>query len=307
LAPTIFHQPWWLDAVAPGQWRQVEVATDGRTVGRFAFVMAPVLWGHRLCTMPPMTHFLGPAIDEGRGAACNRILRRNQITRQLLAAVPKASGFWHKLHRGTDDTLVYQDLGYRTAVQFTFEISPAPAPVLWSRMRDKTRNVIRRAGESLLVGEDTDAAGFAAFYLDNIARKGEQSRYPAELITTVCREAACRGCGRILYARTPGGTLVAAIFYVWDTDAAYYLLSTRREDAHNGAVSLLLWHAMRDVAGRGLVFDFEGVINSGSALFFTGFGGEVAPRYIVARHTLGHRLAGRLSNPWRRRALQTYL
>jgi hypothetical protein len=111
----------------------------------------------------------------------------------------------------------------------------------------------------------------------------------------------------MLAAHDAAGGETAAIFYVWDTDAAYYLLSTRREDAHNGAVSLLLWHALRDIAARGLVFDFEGVISSGSALFFTGFGGEVAPRYVVSRHTLGHRIAGRIANPWRRRGAESYL
>jgi hypothetical protein len=92
---------------------------------------------------------------------------------------------------------------------------------------------------------------------------------------------------------------MAAIFYIWDSQAAYYLFSTRRLESSNGAVSLLLWTAIKDAARRGLVFDFDGLASQGSRVFYTGFGGDVVPRYIVSRHSLAHRVAGRLANPFR--------
>ncbi len=306
LAPTVFHQPWWLDAVTGGDYAEATVSQSGQMIGRFPYVMSPILAGHHVCSMPALTHFLGPAIDGGTGAACNRVLRRAQITRDLLAQVPKSSGFWQVLHRGTNDALVYQEMGYEAAVQFTFEVAPDAADVLWRNMRDKTRNVIRRAGEQHSVA-DLDAAAFAALYTDNLARAGTRSRYKPALIERVCQAATSRAQGRVIAARTADGELAASVFYVWDTQAAYYLLSTRRTDAGNGAVSLLLWQAMQDVAARGLIFDFEGVVTSGSSLFFTGFGGVVRPRYVVSRFTLGHRIAGRLSNPFRRGASESYL
>ncbi len=306
MAPTVFHQRWWLDATTGGDYAEAEVAQGGRRVGWFPYAVAHVFAGHRVCAMPVLTHFLGPAIDDGPGAACNRVLRRAQITRELLAQVPQTSGFWQVMHRGTNDTLVYQELGYEAAVQFTFEVAAAPAEVLWRNMRDKTRNVIRRAEEQHGVSS-LDAASFAAGYTGNLRRAGSPSRYSSALIERVCQAAISRGQGRILAAEDNDGEVAAAIFYVWDTQAAYYLLSSRRADSGNGAVSLLLWHAMKDIAARGLVFDFEGVVTAGSALFFTGFGGVIVPRYVVSRFTFGHRLAGRLSNPLRKSSLAKYL
>ena len=306
-APTIFHQDWWLDAVTGGDYAQAVVNSGGSRIAAFPYVLQPVAFGHVVCGMPVLTHFLGPAIDDGRGAACNRILRRAEITRELLAQIPSTSGFWQVMHRGTSDTLVYQDLGFTTAVRFTFDVMPAEVATLWGNMRDKTRNVIRRAEEQFRVNEWRDAGAFAAHYVDNRQRAGSHSHYGTALIERVCQSAMSRGQGRIVAAEAADGTPMAAIFYVWDSQAAYYLMTTRRPDAHNGAVSLLLWDAMREVAARRLVFDFEGVVTSGSALFFTGFGGVVSPRYVVSRFSLGHRLAGRLSNPWRRRAGDGYV
>ncbi len=307
LRPTIFHQSWWLDAATGGDYCEAVVKQSGRAVGRFPYVRERIFAGQFLCGMPPLTHFLGPALDDGPGAACNRVLRRAQITRDLLRQVPACSGFWQKLHRGTRDTLAYQEQGYDTSVQFTFEVAPQPAELLWRNMRDKTRNVIRRAGERHRTHELADIEAFAAFYVRNIASAGRRSHYDAPLIVRLCEAAIRRGQGRIIAADSASGEPAAAIFYVWDTQAAYYLLSTRRRDAGNGAVSLLLWDAMRDIAARGLIFDFEGVVSSGGALFFTGFGGEIAPRYVVSKFTLGHKVAGRLSNPFRNKAAETYL
>ncbi len=306
LTPTIFHQPWWLNTVSGGDYHEATVAAGGRVVGRFPYINKRI-WGRFAeCGMPPLTHFLGPAIDEGRGAACNRILRRAQITRDLLGMVPSCTAFWQKLHRGTTDVLAYQELGYTTTVQFTFEVLPAPASILWQQMRDKTRNVIRRADERYTVVPLTDFDTLAAFYIRNLARRDQTSRYGARLLTNVCDAAVTRHQGRALAVKAPCGELAAAIFYVWDARSAYYLLSTRAPTASNGAVSLLLWEAMQDIAARGLIFDFDGVASSGSAMFFTGFGGRVTPRYVVSRYSTAHLIAARLANPFRKRTEETY-
>ena len=306
LAPTVFHQTWWLNAVTGGDYAEAVVVQGGRRVGWFPYVVSDILAGHKLCGMPTLTHFLGPAIEEGRGAACNKVLRRAQVTRELLAQMPRTSGFWHVMHRGTADTLAYQELGYESTVQFTFEVAPDKPSVLWANMRDKARNVIRRADEQHQVCE-LDASAFGAVYNDNLARGGNASRYSPALLERVCQAAIARGQGRIIAAENAAGQIAAAIFYVWDAGVAYYLLSTRRPDSGNGAVSLLLWQAMQDVAARGLIFDFEGVITSGGALFFTGFGGVIKPRYVVSRFSFAHRVAGRLSNPFRRGSSEKFL
>ncbi len=297
LVPTVFHEPWWLTAATDGQFQEVRVTVGGCVVGRFPFVLGRLPGRQMLCHMPELTHFLGPAIDVGSGSAANRALKHDGILRDLLQAMPRTSGFYQKLHRRTVDTLVFQEQSYRTAVQFTYEIEPQPAASIWAAMRDKTRNVIRRAEQKYDVVERPDPAWFAALYRANLAGRGVDNHY--RRITPVCDAALLHNRGRIIAARDEQGRAVAAIFYVWDGQVGYYLLTTRGEQAGNGAVSLLIWDAIRDCAARGLVFDFDGVATPGSRVFYTGFGGRVVPRYIVSRYSLAHRIAGRLSNPFR--------
>lgn len=271
--------------MAGPRYKEVTVSADGRVIGRLPFIVRSRPGGRRSCEMPPLTHFLGPAVDEGGGSAPNRALKRAQIIRELLEQLPPVGAFRQRMHRGIQETMVFQENGFQSLADFTFEIAPAEEGVIWKGMRDKTRNMIRRAGERYTVTNLDDPEVFADFYQRNIQERGEEFYYCTPDITRLCYETAIRNQGRVLVARTGDGAPVAAIFYVWDARSAYYLLSTRVRDSDNSAVSLLLWEAIRHTTSLGLIFDFDGVASHGSRVFFTGFGGEIRPRYVISRET----------------------
>jgi hypothetical protein len=166
-------------------------------------------------------------------------------------------------------------------------------------MRDKTRNVIRRAQEQYHVVQLDDARAFIEFYSRNLE---EKSYLDLSICARIIESCMSRNRGRILAARNRQGELVAANFCAWDAKSSYYLMSTRAKNAGNGAGSLLLWKAILDAASRNLVFDMDGLTSEGGILFFAGFGAEVRPRYVAEGFTiLGHIRRGfhSLRNPLR--------
>lgn len=58
---TVFHEPWWLDAVSPGQWNEATVMSNGEVVARLPYVIKRVM-GITGIGMPPLTHVLGPQL-----------------------------------------------------------------------------------------------------------------------------------------------------------------------------------------------------------------------------------------------------
>lgn len=290
LNPTIFHEAWWLDAAAPGAWAEATVRSGDRVLGRLPYLLRRGRIGGTWCQMPTFCHFLGPAIDPGRGAPCNRTLRRDQILRDLIRGLPPHAVFSQRMHRGLSDVMVFSESGFHADAQFTFEIAPDHPDRLWSAMRDKTRNVIRRATERLEVTDDLAPADFARIYVEQALATGVPSYYPQDGLARITAAAIGRERGRILAAKTPDGQVVAAIFCVWDRQCCYYLLSTRRRDAENGATAMLLWEAIQQASARGLIFDFDGLLTPGNRVFFLGFGGTVRPRFHVTRQTLAHRV-----------------
>jgi hypothetical protein len=233
--------------------------------------------------MPVLTYFLGPAIDEGEGGPTNRFLKRLEITRELLEKLPRASWHYVKCHGGITEMIAFQEHGFRTYVQFTHEIRPDPIKVVWQNMRNKTRNVIRRAQERLSIEELFDPLEFTRLYERNCVLKGISTEIDSVSCQKIISAALERQRGRILVARDKDNKIVAANFCVWDEFSSFYVLSTRSDNCGNGASSLLIWEAIKNSARNGLLFDFAGLGTQGSILHYIGFGGDLKPRYVALR------------------------
>jgi hypothetical protein len=284
LVPTVFHEPWWLDAASGGRYEEVTVSSGGRTVGRLPYLRKSRL-GFSICVAPELTLYLGPAISAGNGSLAASTIKRHQITRELIEKLPPFSLFHQQMHRGIPDALPFAQHDFKVLAKFSYEVAPSPEATIWRNMRDKTRNVIRRAQErSELV--DLEPAAFLSVYEANLERRGRFFNYMYRSNAAAIFDATLsRGRGRLLGARDESGTVAAAIFYVWDDAVTYYMLTTRTPGSHNGIVSMLLWEAIRESAAHGRVFDFGAIGTAGSVLFYSAFGGEVRPRFLVERIT----------------------
>jgi hypothetical protein len=282
LVPTIFHEPWWLDTVTLGNWKCVESKKNGHIVGRWPFVLNNrILFS--TSGMPALTHFLGPAIHPGNGSPNTKFLSQLAITRDMIGQLPTLASFNQKLHRGIEDVIAFQMEGFQTSVQFTHEISPKPIQDIWSGMRDKTRNVMRQARKIYTVDRNATPEEFCAFYSANLRARNRADFVDLRIARNIITQSRARQKGEIFVARNAAGEPKAAIFCVWDASVYYYLLSTRALDSGNGAITLLLWHAIQHAVSQDLIFDFDGFGYSGAVLFYAGFGARVRPRYIVSR------------------------
>jgi hypothetical protein len=282
LVPTIFHEDWWLEIASGGGFAVAEVKDAGRTIGRLPYHVTS-RFGMKMIRMPALTYFLGPAVDEGVGSTNTRFLKRLDVTKELLQQLPRASWQYVKCQGGTTDMIAFQELGFRTYVQFTYEIAPDLEDVLWSQLRHKTRNNVRRAQDELRVTEWNDPSGFLYLLQRNLESKGIRNGLDQTLCKKLLTATLERKRGRIIAASDKQDNIVAANFCVWDETASYYLQSTRCDHSGNTAISLLLWEAIKESARRGLIFDFAGLGGKGSVSLYSGFGATTSPRYVAVR------------------------
>lgn len=298
LIPTIFHEAWWLDIVTGGNYSVVEVTDRGQVVGRW-YSFLRNRGGLKYSIMPPMTHFLGPVLIDDGGSAMTRFLRRAKITHELIHKLPPASIYQYKCHRDIVDAIAFQQENFYTSVQFTYEMFPDDEKVLWKNMRGEKRKKIQSAQKSVTVSSLCDPMEFWRFYDENLRSKRIRNVCDRTICCKLIEACISRGHGRIYAAHDQNKKLVAAVFCVWDNTSSFYFMSSRADGAHNGAISLLAWEAMKEAAQRGLIFDFDGLNNSKAVLFFTEFGGIISPRFIVTRHTPVGGMALSLKNMYR--------
>jgi hypothetical protein len=241
-------------------------------------------FGVQACVMPELSLGLGPAVDEGNGGTVSRNLRRGEITRDLIEKLPACALYSQRLHRDTPDALPFIQHGFTAEAVFTYEVAPDSEEALWRKMRDRTRDLVRSAQEQTTL-VDLEPEAFRSLYRSNAQKRGRSNHLDRSSALPVFGAALSRGQGRLLGARDAAGNILAAIFYVWDSSATYYVLTTRAPDMQNGVVSRLIWEAMRESAAQGRIFDFAGIGAYGNVLFYAAFGGEVRPRFLVQRTT----------------------
>lgn len=273
---TIFHEDWWLDTVAPGRWS--EVTAEGGYL-RYAY---STRFMFRSIKMPPVTRTLGPVLQiEGKKSETRQRAMFTTVC-ELLDALPDADYIRLRLDPTQNDALPFQARGFQTSLHYTLQTDCSqPEEMLWAEMRDKTRNIIRRAQDSLDIVTTDDAAGFKNFYAENLGK--ENPYFDLNLIPAIHAAASAHGCGRILAAVDKNDVAHAQTFFIWDDRSYYFFLTSRARASHTGAISALMWAGMQHAHSLGLTFDFDGVISQSHYQFLVGFGGKVVPRITVAK------------------------
>jgi len=296
LAPTIFHEPWWLDIATEGRYSVVEVSEHGRVVGRWPYFLRKKM-GLSIVDLPPLTHFLGPVIIK----PLTKPLQRLHIAKELIGKLPSTSAFYVKCHRDVQDIIAFQSMGFRSSVQFTHEIRPQPTDIIWKNMHAKRRNVIRKASARYNVSAGDATVALMQFYRRNMEGMGRTNILDIGVCAKLIQACLERNRGCLYEAREQNGKLAGAIFCAWDSVASYYLMTTRDSTAHSGTISLLVWKAMTDAAKRDLIFDLDGVYNEGGARFAYDFTTNIVPRYIAVRESAPMRVFRAVKSVFRER------
>lgn len=161
----------------------------------------------------------------------------------------------------------------------------ADEAALWSDLRKKWRQYVNRARAGGITIEDADEASLSTFYAiyrETAARAGFLIRTEAAY-RDIWRAYRPLGLARLLLARDPGGTPVAALFLVrCGTRIVEPYGGMTQAGADSRANYLLKWEAIRTSREAGAsTYDLWGLAHPGIAHFKAGFGGREV-RYIGA-------------------------
>lgn len=282
---TIFQQPWWLDAVAPGQWQALSVRRGGRLVAWMP-VVHQRRFGLRILGQPPLTQTLGPWLAPGTGRLAEQLGRQKDLLEDLVAQLPPHELFWQQLPPSFGYALPFFWKRFDLSVRYTYRLPElGDAAALWAGLRDNIRTDVRKARRQVAVVPGDGLEAVLSVLERTWKRQGRRMPVPPSLIERLDDACAQRGCRRILLAQDAAGRTHAFAYLVWDADSAYYLLGGGDPALRaSGAASLLLWEAIQFAAGVTRSFDFEGSMVEAIERFFRAFGAHPTP-YLRILHT----------------------
>ncbi len=171
--------------------------------------------------------------------------------------------------------------GFHCTVKYTYRLAQGAteASALFSA---KTRNSIRKARkDGVEVLETRHASEVYKGLSASAVEKGfDINQARLERLLSGFGKGAC-----FALAAKAAGRVIASAVIVHDTQTAYYLLGgVDRQHAGQGALAILVDHAIRKTNDAGCeIFDFEGSMIPEVEQFVRGFGGVIQPYYVVAK------------------------
>jgi hypothetical protein len=290
-ANSIFQQPWWLEAVAPGRWGEVTYEHGGRVVARLPYAVRgrPPF---RLLTQSSLTQTLGPWVEASGAKPARALAREHELLTELERRLPAAQAFLQQFSPVMLNAMPFYWAGYRLDVRYTYRLEGIGSEdAIWEGMRDNIRREIRKARKRVEVVQDLGVDRFHDVLSKTYARQNIPT--PHSLAELERLEAACarHGAGTMLFACDDASRIHAVAWPVWDRSAAYYLLAGGEPDLRtSGAGSLLVWEAILRARAVTDVFDFHGSMLKPVERFFRAFGSRQTPYLSVSRMSAASRL-----------------
>lgn len=281
---SIFSKPWWLDTVAPEQWHEIVVERGGNLLARMPYVLSKKR-GLTFITMPQLTQSLGPWLRPYPGKDANRLSEEKQLMTELIDQLPPFDYFKQNFHYSITNWLPFYWKGFEQTTRYTYILEDlADLDAVFEGFSKAKRKNIRKASKIVTVHQDLPAKDFYENHVLTLAKQQQKIVYSFELFERIYRACYDRQAGKTFYCVDADNNLHSAIFVVWNSYSAYYLISTIDPDFRSSdSATLLVWEAIKYLADKTQRFDFEGSMIEGVENSFRAFGGKQVPYFQITK------------------------
>lgn len=284
---SVFEQPWWLEAVAPGQWDAVVVRHGDEVVARLPYTYRR-RFGLRTIAQPPLTQTLGPWIAPSVGKYTRKLETEKRLLGELIELLPPFDHFRMSFSPTLTNWLPFYWAGFQATIRYTYRIEDlTDLDRVQSEFQEHVRRGIRKAESMVEIDHDYPLEDLLRLDARTYARQPDRSPMSQELVRRLDAACAARGARRILGAVDAQGRTHAALFVAWDERTLYALINARDPEFQTfGSNTILYWEAIRLASTVARAFDFEGSMLEPIEHFFRGFGGRQTPYLSISKSGL---------------------
>ncbi|MCE5286205.1 MAG: GNAT family N-acetyltransferase [Pelosinus sp.] len=284
IEPTIpvFSKDWWLDAVCgENNWDVVVYEQNNKIVASLPYYKKQK-FGIKYCTMPLLTQTMGVWFMQNRNQTYYKKLSyEKKVIDKLLDKLPPLDMFYQNAHYSLTNWLPFYWRGFKQTTRYTYVIEDlTDADAVFSNFTREKKAKIKKAGAFIKVYQDDDIARFYKLNKLVFNRKKLAIPYSLEFLRRLDQACTLHNSRMIILGEDQDMQLHAAIYLVWDEMSAYLLMSGIDSALKaSNAQSLLIWEAIKLLAGQNKKFDFEGSMIEEVEEFFKSFGAVQKPYF----------------------------
>ena len=272
---SIFSQPWWWDAVAgPDNW-SVAICEDSQRI----LAALPYYHGTKAgliswVRMPPLTPYLEVSFAEKDGKESTRQRHKEKCIEQVIGGLPRSHYVNILLHPDTP-AMNWNPLGLRSKLELTYVLPQiADHDFLFAQFESQARNHIRTAQKKLIIRPATTTELYQVL-IKTFAKQKIKTPFGLDFLEGIIQGLEANGNYLMLCAIDSDDKIHAANLTVFDQHTAYNLITGSDPTLHqSGAVSYLMWHAIKQVSASVKNYNFEGGMIPRIASLYRSLGGE---------------------------------
>lgn len=282
----IFSKDWWLDAVAGEEnWDVVLVERGEIIVASLPYIMKKKFF-LRYISMPKLTQTAGVWMKYPDGQKyTNKISFEREVCKELIEKLPQVDAYAQNFHYSFTNWLPFYWEGFNQTTFYTYVLENLQDhEMLFSGFKENIRREIRKAEKKVKVYTGDSIGDFFLMVKKTFDRQNQTVPYDLTLLKRL--DAACRkeNCRKIFFAADERNRIHSAIYVIWDSECAYYIMGGGDPDLRNsGATSLLMWEAIKFASSVTKSFNFEGSMIQPIERFFSGFGANQKPYFHISK------------------------
>jgi hypothetical protein len=281
----IFCHSWWLKAVCSKDFKILILKKADRIVAGMPLPISRK-WGTTNIAMPRLTQTFGVLLlPSSKTSYEGRLSEEMEIMDTLIGAIPNFAWFSINFHYNFTNWLPFYWSEFKQTTRYTYGIDDlTDLDKIVSNFSHCKRTNINRAEQLISIHDNLQSEQFYANYKLTLGKQGKTIDYSYDYFKTIYDAVLEKSAGMTWYALDAHDNLHAAIFVIYDSKSAYYLINTIDPEYRNsGATTLLVLNAIRYVSKYTKRFDFEGSMIRGVENSFRKFGAKQSPYFNISK------------------------
>jgi len=269
------------------QWDVLLCEENGKIVGAMPYYIAKK-YGFKIVVQLKGAQYTGVWLDYPKEIRLHeRYSFEKRVINNLIDQLEglNISHYSQNFHYSFTNWLPFYWRGFQQTTRYTYRINNLnDLEKCFENFSYAKQKHIKKENNDLLIDFSISAGEFYDFHKKCLKQKNATIEYSQELLLSIYDESAKREQGKIIALKDNSGNFHSALFFAWDKNSAYALISAiNPQFKSDGTSTKMFWEAIKFVSDKTKVFDFEGSMIEGVAQSFQQFGAEQAPYFNISK------------------------
>lgn len=281
----IFSKGWWMDAVCKESWDAIIIENNNEIIGALPYYYKEhngIIEIHKAV----LTQNNGVWIKYPEDLKySNKLSYEKRIMNLIIDKIVNLNinRYQQYFHYSVVNWLPFYWRGYSQTTRYTYVIEDtSDLKIIYNNFNSNVRKNLKKAMRHLQVKENISIDDFYCLNKMTFERQGIKIPYSLDLLKRLHSECSKKKVNKTYYCVDDNLNIHSSIYFVWDDEAVYYLMSGSNPIYRNSqSLTLLVYEGIKLANILGKKFDFEGSMKENIERFFRQFGPVQKPYHKI--------------------------